>query len=361
MRHTSLHKVHQALGAKLVDFAGFEMPVQYSSILVEHKAVRASVGLFDVSHMGEFDVKGPGAKAFLQQMTTNDIGKLYDGQAQYSLMLYDNGGIVDDLLVYKIAEEHYFLIVNASNAQTDFDWLKKHQPQDVLLENRSDELSLIAVQGPKAEMVLSKLTDAALDEIKFYQFAFAEVCGVRTMISRTGYTGEPGFELCLPNQHAEALWQALMKAGQPFGIVPVGLGARDTLRLEMGYSLYGHEIDKHITPFEAKLGWVTKLNKGEFIGKNACEERKLDLEQTLVGFTLNGRLIARQGHNIQDADGTDIGMVCSGSLSPSLGKPIGTGLVKLPFSKIGTTLYINIRGKLQEAAVVKVPFLDKSR
>ncbi|ACF12978.1 glycine cleavage system T protein [Chloroherpeton thalassium ATCC 35110] len=362
MKYTPLHKIHQQLGAKLVDFAGFEMPVQYDGILVEHKAVREAVGLFDVSHMGEFEVKGKGAKAFLQNMTTNDVESLCDGKAQYSLLLYEDGGVVDDLLVYKIADEHYFLIVNASNIEKDFDWLKQHQPDDeVVLENRSDELSLIAIQGPKAEAVLSKLTDVPLDAIKYYHFVFGDVCGKRTLISRTGYTGEAGFELCMANEHAEEIWHALIEAGLPFGIVPVGLGARDTLRLEMGYSLYGHEIDHQTNPYEAQLGWITKLQKGDFIGKNACVEKKLHLEQTLVGFTLTGKNIPRQGYKIQDLSGTDIGVVCSGTLSPTLGKPIGTGYVKSSFSKIDSKVYINIRGKLQEAAVVKVPFLHKNR
>lgn len=359
MKRTPLYDIHKSHGAKLVGFAGYEMPVQYEGIIAEHKAVRNSVGLFDVSHMGEVEVKGPNAKAFLQKVTTNDVSRLEDGMAQYSTMLYENGGIVDDLIVYKIKDEHYFLIINASNIEKDFDWLKKNQLSDMTLENRSDALSLIAIQGPNAEKTLSKLTDVNLGAIKYYHFSRGIVNGADTMISRTGYTGEPGFELCVENEYAASLWTALMEAGKEFNVKPIGLGARDTLRLEMGYSLYGHEIDETTNPIEAGLGWVTKIDKGDFNGKQTCVAAKQNLKRKIVGFVLENKLIPRQGFDIVDERGNKIGHVCSGTMSPSIEKPIGTGYVETAFSQPGSRIFVQIRGKNEAAQVVKPPFYKK--
>lgn len=360
MKRTPLYQIHQSCGAKLVGFAGFEMPVQYEGIIAEHKAVRNSVGLFDVSHMGEVEVKGPNAMTFLQKVTTNDVSRLEDGMAQYSAMLYENGGVVDDLIVYKIKDEHYFLIINASNIEKDFAWLEKNKLSGMTLENRSDALSLIAVQGPNAEKTLKKLTDIDLGSIKYYHFAHGKVNGVDMMVSRTGYTGEPGFELCVENEHAANLWNALMEAGKEFNVKPIGLGARDTLRLEMGYSLYGHEIDETTNPIEAGLGWITKIDKGEFNGKQTCVEARQNLNRKLVGFMLENKLIPRQGFDIVEENGRKIGHVCSGTMSPSIEKPIGTGYVETPHAQIGSRIFIQIRGKNEAAQVVKMPFYKKS-
>ncbi|MBC8042236.1 MAG: glycine cleavage system aminomethyltransferase GcvT [Rhizobacter sp.] len=366
MKHTPFYQIHKSAGAKLIDFGGFEMPVQYEGIIAEHKAVRNSVGVFDVSHMGEIEVKGTNALAFLQRITTNDVSKLAQGQAQYTAMLYQNqkdimdGGVVDDLIVYKIADDDYFLIVNASNKDKDFAWMQRNQIFNLTLTDRSDDLSLLAVQGPNAERTLQKITDVDLSKIEYYHFTRGVLAGVEMMISRTGYTGEPGFEICFENGHAEKVWNALFESGKEFDIKPIGLGARDTLRTEMGYSLYGHEIDETTNPVEAGLGWITKLDKGAFNGKEACEKVKANPARKLVGFVLKNKSIARQGFEMMDEAGNKIGVVCSGTMSPSLEKPIGTGYVLLPFAKAGSKVFINIRGKAEEAEVVKTPFLKKS-
>jgi aminomethyltransferase len=360
VKRTPFYTIHKQLGAKLIEFGGYEMPVQYEGILAEHKAVRSSLGVFDVSHMGEVEVKGKNAKAFLQRLTTNDVSVLENGKAQYSAMLYDNGTVVDDLIVYRMTDEHYFLIINASNTEKDVEWMKQHLMPDMTLDNISDAMSLLAVQGKNAEAALQKLTSVNLAAIKYYHFAEGTLAGAPMIISRTGYTGEPGFELCFKNEFAESAWNALFDAGKPFSIKPIGLGARDTLRLEMGYSLYGHEIDDTTNPIEAGLGWITKLDKGEFIGREACVTAKATASRKLIGFVLKERAIARQGFEICDEAGRVIGKVCSGTLSPMLDKPIGTGYVETAFAKPGGKIFLKIRGTLSEADVTKPPFIKVS-
>ncbi|MFN3386589.1 MAG: glycine cleavage system aminomethyltransferase GcvT [Candidatus Thermochlorobacter sp.] len=367
MKHTPLYHIHCKLGAKLIEFGGYEMPVQYSSIIEEHHTVRHSVGLFDVSHMGKFELKGSGAQDFLQEMLSNDVASLMPGRAQYNVMLYENhseipdGGIIDDLIVYCVSPVHYLLIVNASNTQKDFAWLNKHLPNHLVLTDCTDELTLLALQGRYAEQTLQKLTRLNLSHVRHYGFVHGEVAGVEMYVARTGYTGEDGFELCFPNEFAERLWNGLLEAGKEFGIKPIGLGARDTLRLEMGYALYGHEIDETTNPIEAGLGWITKLNKPSFKGKEACLEAKANPKRKLVGFEMSGRAIARQGFEITTQSGETIGKVCSGTLSPTLNKPIGTGYVALEHSEPNSLIYITVRGKLEEARVTVLPFLSKER
>ena len=367
MKRTPLYNIHCSLGAKFVEFGGYEMPVQYSGILEEHHAVRSSVGLFDVSHMGKFELIGEGAQEFLHNMLTNDVAALPSGRAQYNAMLYEehetfpDGGIIDDLVLYCFSPVHYLLIVNASNAQKDFSWLSKHLPKLLSLNNRSQEQALLAVQGQYAEATLQKLTSLELSQIPYYGFSVAKLADVEMCIARTGYTGEDGFELYLPSESAEKVWNAVLEAGKEFAIKPVGLGARDTLRLEMGYALYGHEIDDATNPIEAGLGWITKLTKSAFKGKQACLMAKAAPKRKLVGFEMHGRAIARQGFEITTQSGKVIGRVCSGTLSPTLNKPIGTGYVMLPHSESGSQIYINVRGRLEEAHIVPLPFLSKER
>ncbi|MFQ3598615.1 MAG: glycine cleavage system aminomethyltransferase GcvT [Chloroherpetonaceae bacterium] len=364
MKRTPFYHFHKANGAKLIGFGGYEMPVQYEGILAEHRAVRESVGVFDVSHMGEVEIKGENAEAFLQKVTTNDVSKLVDGKAQYTAMLYENdahypdGGTVDDLIVSRLSPTHYFLVINASNIEKDLQWLHQNKIDGVEIINRSDELSLLAVQGKNAEATLQSLTRINLAEIRYYHFAHGKLADVEMMISRTGYTGEDGFELCFPNEYAEQVWNAIFDAGKPFNIKPIGLGARDTLRLEMGYALYGHELDETTNPIEAGLGWIVKFSKGDFNGKVACMEAKANPQKKLVGFVLKGKAIARQGFEITTQDGQPIGRVCSGTLSPSLEKAIGTGFVKSSYATVGGTCFINIRGELCQAEIVKLPFLS---
>lgn len=341
------------------------MPVQYEGIIAEHKAVRESVGVFDVSHMGEVEIKGENAEAFLQKVTTNDVSQLVDGKSQYSAMLYEgdaqypDGGTVDDLIVSRFSPTHFFLVINASNIDKDLQWLRRNKIEGVDIINRSDELSLLAVQGKNAEATLQRLTETNLADIRYYHFTHGKLAGVDMMISRTGYTGEDGFELCFENQYAEQVWHAIVEAGKPFNIKPIGLGARDTLRLEMGYALYGHELTETTNPIEAELGWIVKFSKGEFNGKAACLKAKENPQKKLIGFVMKRKAIARQGFDICNADGETIGMVCSGTLSPSLEKPIGTGFVKAKYAHIGEMIYVKIRGERFEAEIVKPPFLKK--
>ncbi len=359
LKRTPLYAIHKALGAKLVEFAGYEMPVHYEGIIAEHLTVRNNVGLFDVSHMGEAFVKGPAAGEFLQMLTTNDLGKIIAGQAQYTVMLTEQGGIIDDLIIYKISDDEFLLILNASNRQKDINWLKAHQTEGVEIKDQSDAYSLLAVQGPKAEDVLSKLTPLSLSTLPFYHFAYGEVFGKNILVSRTGYTGEKGFELCVPNEHVELIWTALMEAGEPYGIKPIGLGARDTLRLEMGYSLYGHEINDDVNPLEAGLGWIVKLQKGDFIGKQACLSEKANLKRKLVGLKLPGKNIPRQGYSVLDSNQQEIGQICSGTLSPSLNYPIATALIDASYSDASDEIYVDIRKKAVKADIQKPPFLPK--
>ncbi len=359
LKHTAFHGIHVTLGAKMVEFAGFEMPIQYSGIIEEHRRVRESVGMFDVSHMGEIEIRGEDALDFLQRVTTNDADRLSKGRVQYSAMCYDDGGIVDDLLVYDLGD-YYMLVVNASNIEKDFAWLQSQVKGDVKLVNRSDDYSLLAVQGPKSLSTLQKLTKLDLSSIQYYHFKIGTLAGVEMVISRTGYTGELGFELYFPSDVAtgKKVWDAIMDAGREFSIGPVGLGARDTLRLEMGFCLYGNDIDKTTNPLEAGLGWITKLDKGDFNGKHPIMKAKKELSRKLVGFTLAEKAFPRHGYAI-NAGGLQIGEVTSGTFSPILDKGIGMGYVPIEFSRPGTSVSINIRNKEIAATVTAVPFIKK--
>jgi len=361
VKKTPFHEIHQSLGAKLIEFGGYEMPVQYpSGIFKEHLAVRSSVGVFDVSHMGEFEVRGKSAMEFLQRVTINDVARLSDGKAQYSAMCYDDGGIVDDLLVYHCGS-HYLLVVNASNISKDFAWLQSHLGEDCTLKDVSEKTALLAIQGPHSLATLQAITDVDLSAIAYYRYVRGAVAGIPMMISRTGYTGELGFELyCeIGDSQAKKLWDAIFAAGKEFGIAPVGLGARDTLRLEMGYCLYGNDIDQTTHPLEAGLGWITKLDKSEFVGKSVLVKVKGDgLKRKLVGFTVPEKNMPRHGYEIR-AKGKATGQVTSGTFSPSLQKGIGLGYVAAKDAAVGTELIVDIRGKEVPASVVNIPFLQK--
>lgn len=356
LRKTPFHDIHTRLGAKMVPFAGFMMPLQYTSIMEEHRRVRSTVGIFDLSHMGEFESSGPNAFEFVQRMTTNDVSRLQVMQVQYTTMCYEDGGIVDDLLVYRLPDK-YYLVVNAANTEKDFAHLEAHLPEEgVKLENVSYDTALLAIQGPEAERVLAKMTDWDLSTIPFYWSAHEEVCGERVLFSRTGYTGEDGFELYLPNESAPKFWNEAMKAGEEFGVQPIGLAARDSLRLEMKYALYGNDIDKTTTPLEAGLGWVVKLDKAGFVGRDPLiRQTQEGLRRKLVAFELKERGIPRQHYKIVK-DGAEIGEVTSGMLSPSLEKGVGLGYVPVEFSKVGEILQIDIRGRGIPAEIVKPPF-----
>ncbi|MDX2002373.1 MAG: glycine cleavage system aminomethyltransferase GcvT [Chitinophagales bacterium] len=359
MKTTALTEVHMGLGAKMVEFAGYNMPVSYTGINEEHNTVRNSVGVFDVSHMGEFVVSGKGALELVQYVTTNDASKLSPGKAQYSCMPNGRGGIVDDLLVYMLAEEEYLLVVNASNIEKDWAWIESHNRFGAKMENISDNTSLLAVQGPKAMATLQKLTSVNLSEIPYYHFrkgTFAGVDGV--IISNTGYTGAGGFELYFPNEAAKEIWEAIFKAGAEFAIKPIGLGARDTLRLEKAFCLYGNDIDDTTSPLEAGLGWITKLDKGDFVDAAYLKAQKeKGLTHKLVGFEMVDKGIPRNGYPILDAQGNSIGRVTSGTMSPSLQKAIGMGYVKTAFTSPGSEIVIEIRDRQLKASVVKTPFL----
>ena len=355
VKKTALYDVHVGLGAKMVEFAGFYMPIQYGGIIQEHRRVRTSVGLFDVSHMGEFFVRGAQALEFLQQVTVNDVSKLAVNQVQYSAMCYDDGGIVDDLLVYRFPD-HYMLVVNAANIQKDWEWLNAHLPAESELQDRSDELSLLALQGPAAEAVLQPLTEIPLSDIPYYWLREGQVAGVPMIVSRTGYTGEPGFELCFDQAHSQKIWQAIMEAGQAYDIEPIGLGARDTLRLEMKYCLYGNDIDATTHPLEAGLGWITKLEKPDFIGKQAIlRAKERGLTRKLVGFTVEGKAIPRHGFPLMRED-RQIGQVTSGAFSPMLETAVGLGYVNIESSALGTAVGVQVRDRIVPAVIVKTPF-----
>ena len=359
LKRTPFYNVHTALGAKIVEFAGFEMPVQYSSIIEEHLAVRQKVGVFDVTHMGEFFVRGSNALAFLQKVTINDVARLKQGRVQYSTMCYHDGGIIDDLLIYRM-EDQYMLVVNASNLQKDFDWLQSQKFGDVEIEDVSDVTSLLAVQGPKSLITLQKLMKEDLSKVEYYSFTRNSLAGIPMIISRTGYTGELGFELYFNAnaEQAKKIWDAIFGAGKEFGIVPIGLGARDTLRLEMGFCLYGNDIDKTTHPLEAGLGWITKLNKKDFNGRDAIVKvRQEGLKRKLVGFTLPDRTLARHGYEIM-YNNRIVGQVTSGTFSPSLQKGIGMGYIASEFANVGTIISILVRGKEIPATIVTLPFLQ---
>ncbi|MFA6541990.1 MAG: glycine cleavage system aminomethyltransferase GcvT [Bacteroidota bacterium] len=360
MKRTPFFTIHQRHGAKIVPFGGFEMPVQYAGIMEEHKTVRTAVGVFDVSHMGEFFVSGAGSLEFLQKVTINDVSKLLPGKAQYSAMCFEDGGIVDDLLVYMIAENNYMIVVNASNIDKDFQWMQKQCPPNVSFENKSDDIALLAIQGPKSLETLKKLTAVDLSSIPYYHFVQGTLADVPMTISRTGYTGELGFEIYFPVEFAEKIWNAIFDAGKEFGIAPIGLGARDTLRLEMGYCLYGNDIDQTTNPLEAGLGWITKLGKSDFTAKSVLEKVKSNgLQRKLVGLMLSEKAVPRHGYTIM-AGGAAAGVVTSGTFSPSIEKGIAMGYVPIGSSAIGTPLQIDVRGKAMNATVVALPFLKKN-
>jgi aminomethyltransferase len=369
MKSTPLTEKHISLGAKMAEFAGYNMPISYSGIKEEHDAIRNRVGVFDVSHMGEFIIRGKEALQLVQQVTSNDVSKLKIGQAQYSCMPNEDGGIVDDLLVYRLPEDmkhegepSYLLVVNASNIQKDWDWISKHNSYDTRMINISDDTGLIAVQGPKALEVLQKLTAVELATIEYYHFTKGRIADVdNVIISATGYTGAGGFELYADNAHILHLWEEIMKAGKDMGILPAGLGARDTLRLEMGFCLYGNDIDDKTSPLEAGLGWITKIDKGEFVGKKWLQDQKKNgISKKLVGIIADDRRVPRHGYKILDLEENEIGEVTSGTQSPSLNLPIGMAYVPLEFAKENTPLKIQIGSKSIAAHVTKIPFYKNS-
>lgn len=357
LKKTPLHEEHVAAGAKLVPFAGYEMPVQYKTgIIAEHQAVRTGAGLFDVSHMGELMIRGPQALELVQHVTTNDASKLKVGQAQYSVICREDGGCIDDCIVYRF-EDHYMIVVNASNKDKDRDWIWHHADSfDVEVEDQSDAIALLAIQGPKAPDIVARLTDSNLDDIQYYHFANGKVAGVDAVISRTGYTGEDGFELYIDAKDAVTLWRKLIAEGGVEGIIPTGLGARDSLRLEMGYALYGNDIDDKHTPLEAGLAWVTKLDKAEFVGKEAlAKQKETGVRQRLVGFVLKDRGFPRHGYEVR-VSGEPAGEVTSGTVSPSLEQGIGLAYVPAEAAKPGTEIQIMVRDKATPAEVVRAPF-----
>jgi len=361
MKNTALSHIHEALGAKMVPFAGYNMPVQYEGVNVEHEKVRNSVGVFDVSHMGEFFLKGEKALELIQKVTSNDASVLHDGKVQYSCLPNDKGGIVDDLLVYRIKNDEYMLVVNASNIEKDWNWISSHNSYGVEMINKSDDISLLAVQGPKAAEALQSLTDIDLSNMEYYTFNIGTFAGIENVIvSATGYTGSGGFEIYFRNEDAEAIWNAIFKAGEKFEIKPIGLAARDTLRLEMGFCLYGNDINDTTSPIEAGLGWITKFTK-DFVNSDALKKQKEDgVTRRLIAFEITGKGIPRQGYEIVDADGNVIGEVTSGTMSPSLKKGIGLGYVTKAMAKRGTEIFIQVRKKAIPAITVRLPFYKVS-
>jgi aminomethyltransferase len=360
MKSTALTDKHISLGAKMVPFAGYNMPVSYTGLNEEHAAVRNSVGVFDVSHMGEFILKGENALNLIKQITSNDASVLTNGKAQYSCFPNKTGGIVDDLIVYRIDEKTYMLVVNASNIEKDWNWIKENDRWNVEMKNISDQTSLLAVQGPNAIHTLQKLTDVKLADIPYYSFVKGKFNGVdNVVISNTGYTGAGGFELYFDNQHANKMWDSIFNAGNEYNIKPIGLGARDTLRLEMGFCLYGNDIDDTTSPIEAGLGWITKFTK-DFTNRAALEKQKNEgVIRKLVGFEMVDRGIPRHDYHIADATGKIIGKVTSGTQSPTLNKAIGMGYVQTSFAKADSEIFVIIRDKPVKAKVCKIPFLKK--
>ena len=357
MKNVQLHKIHEELGAKILPFAGYNMPIQYNGVKDEHKAVRENIGVFDVSHMGEFLLEGPNALALIQKVTTNDASKLNIGDAQYSCLPNTEGGIVDDLLVYRIKTATYLLVVNASNIEKDWNWIRSYNDKQVSMVNLSDSYSLLAIQGPKTIEAMQSLTSIDLSAIKFYSFKIGDFAGIENVIiSATGYTGSGGFEIYCKNEEVEQIWTKVFEAGADFGIQPVGLAARDTLRLEMGYCLYGNDINDRTSPLEAGLGWITKFNK-EFVYRDFLKAQKNEgVSKKLVGFELIDKGVPRQGYEITDLEGNTMGIVTSGTMGPSVKKGIGMGYVPTKFSKTGSEIYIKVRKRLLKAQVVKLPF-----
>lgn len=362
MKNIALTSKHEELGAKMVPFAGYNMPLQYTGLTDEHLNVRDNVGMFDVSHMGEFYVKGSKAFDLVQKVTSNDVAKLTDGKIQYTCMPNGKGGIVDDLLVYRISEAEYLMVVNASNIEKDWNWVSENNTMGAEMINASDEMSLLALQGPNTNKVLQKITDVDLEKVSFYTFVIDKIGGVENVIiSATGYTGEKGFELYCKNEDAEKLFDAIWEAGKDVDLKMAGLGARDTLRLEMGMALYGNDIDESTSPIEAKLGWITKFVDGnDFIDRELLAQHKENgVDRKLTAFEMIDKGIPRQGYKIIDAEGNELGEVTSGTMSPSLKKGIGLGYVKVPHHKRGTEIYIQVRKKQLKAEVVKLPFIKK--
>ncbi|MBU8882951.1 glycine cleavage system aminomethyltransferase GcvT [Kaistella sp. DKR-2] len=358
-KRTALFDKHVSLGAKMVPFAGFEMPVQYSGVTEEHFAVREKVGIFDVSHMGQFFVEGPAAKDLLQYVTTNNVDTLEDGKAQYTCLPNGNGGIVDDLIIYKMTDGKYFVVVNASNIEKDWNHITKYNEKfGAKLTNASDEMSLIAIQGPKATDTLQKLTEVNLSELPYYHFTVGSIAGVSdVIISNTGYTGSGGFEIYFKNENAVEIWEALTEAGVEFGLIPCGLASRDTLRLEKGFCLYGNDIDDTTSPMEAGLGWITKFDK-DFVNKEIFAKQKEEgVTRKLVGFEMQERAIPRHDYLVVDAEGNEIGKVTSGTMSPMKSVGIGLAYVAKPHFKVGSDIFIQIRNKNIPAKVVKLPFV----
>lgn len=362
LKRTPLYDEHKKAGAKLIDFGGWEMPVQYAGVIEEHNTVRTKAGLFDVSHMGEVDIKGKDALAYVQYIVTNDVTRIQDGQILYSPMCYPNGGIVDDLLVYRYGDEHFYIVVNASNAEKDFAWMQeKAAGFDIQLENHSDQVAQLALQGPLAEKILQKLTHENLAEIKYYWFRHGVVDGIPCLISRTGYTGEDGFEVYLEPEKVPQLWRKILEEGSAEGVQPIGLGARDTLRFEARLPLYGNELGPDISPLEAGLGFFLKLEKENFVGKDALlEQKEKGIPRILVGLEMIERGIARSHYPLQK-DGEEIGFVTSGSFSPTLNKNIALGLIRADLAQMGETLEVMIRGKAVKAQIVPSLFYKRPK
>jgi len=359
MKKTALNNMHREMGAKMVEFVGFDMPVQFGGINIEHETVRNKLGVFDVSHMGEFWVEGPNAKALVQKVTSNDVNALTDGKVQYSCFPNGNGGIVDDLLVYRFNDERYLLVVNASNIEKDWNNVNKHNDIGAKLTNASDDISQLAIQGPLALKAMQKLTDVAVEDMEYYTFKVIEFAGVKDVIfSTTGYTGSGGCEIYMPNADAEKIYKAVLEAGEEFGIKPIGLGARDTLRLESGFCLYGNDIDDTTSPIAAGLGWITKFTDGnDFIDRELFASQKdLGVPRRLKGFVMEERAIPRQHYEVVNADGEVIGEVTSGTMSPMIKKGIGMAYITKPYWKDGSEIYIKVRNKLVKAVVQRPPF-----
>ncbi|MCF8227431.1 MAG: glycine cleavage system aminomethyltransferase GcvT [Bacteroidales bacterium] len=359
MKDTALTKIHEQMGGKMVAFAGYNMTVQFEGVNIEHETVRKGVGVFDVSHMGEFWIKGPKAFELVQRITSNDVAKLFDGKVQYSCFPNDKGGIVDDLLVYRMNEETYLLVVNAANIDKDWEWVKKQNINDANIRNASDEISQLAIQGPKALEAMQKLTDENIIDMEYYTFKNLEFAGVKDVIlSTTGYTGSGGCEVYIANEDADQVYKAVLEAGEEYGIKPIGLAARDTLRLESGFCLYGNDIDETTSPIEAGLGWITKLTDGnDFINRPYIEKQKEEgITRRLRGFEMIDKGIPRQHYEICDADGNQIGEVTSGTMSPMLKVGIGMGYIQKEHAKFDTEIFIRVRKKLLKAKVVKIPF-----
>jgi aminomethyltransferase len=360
MKNTALSHIHESLGAKMVPFAGYNMPVQYEGVNAEHETVRTAVGVFDVSHMGEFLLTGENALALIQKVSSNDASTLEIGKAQYSCLPNSEGGIVDDLIIYKIKEEQYLLVVNASNIEKDWNWISTHNDLGVDMKDLSEDYSLLAIQGPKAVEAMQSLTSVDLSQIKYYHFEVADFAGIEhVIISATGYTGSGGFEIYCKNSEVEQIWNKVFEVGAAFGIKPIGLAARDTLRLEMGFCLYGNDINDTTSPLEAGLGWITKFTKQFTNSENLKAQKEAGVTRKLVGFEMVERGIPRHDYEIVDADGNIIGIVTSGTQAPSLGIAIGMGYVTVPFSTPDSEIYIRIRNKDINAKVVKMPFYKK--